>query len=66
MTPTKTDACCYLCKSPSGVCLTRFRCDHHVEARQEQDREDRGRTIGYRDPTGAQAVNNVMRERHRK
>ena len=67
MTPTKTsDPCCFVCKSPSGVCLSRFKCEHHIEARRDQDREDMRATIGYRDPVGDQAVNNVMRQQRRR
>lgn len=64
MTPTKTDTCCFVCKSPSGVCLTRFKCQHHIEARREQDEEDRNYNLGYNDPTGNAAVRNIMRQRH--
>jgi hypothetical protein len=54
------DNCCGLCRSATGVCLTRLQCDHHKKARRLQDAED-NRQPGYRDPTARTAVNNVMR-----
>ena len=66
MAPTKQDPCCYLCSTPSGVCASKYRCSHHIEVRREQDQADRGHSIGYSDPTGWKAVNNIMRAQKRK
>lgn len=60
------DPCCFMCSTPSGVCASRYRCQHHIDVRREQDRADRGTSIGYSDPTGWTAVNNVMKEKHRR
>lgn len=55
-----SDACCWLCKTPSGVCSTGRACDHHKDARKRDDADDKARQT-VRDPTGNTAVNNVMR-----
>lgn len=65
MSKLLTDNCCYLCKSSSGICLTRGACDHHVDARRRQDANDRAMTT-HRDPTGNEAVNNVMRAQRKQ
>lgn len=56
------DNCCFLCRSPHGVCLTKYTCEHHVTARLEEERA----VIVYRDPTGERAVGNVMREQKKR
>ena len=56
------DPCCFLCKTPSGVCATARKCDHHTAARL---RFEAGR-LTYRDPTGEKAVGNIMREQRKK
>jgi hypothetical protein len=56
------DKCCFVCRTPSGVCATKYRCDHHVAARSEMERA----VTVYSDPTGERAVGNVMREQKRK
>ena len=54
------DPCCFLCRGAHGICRSKGQCEHHVDARRRQDANDRaGQT--HRDPTGNQAVNNVMR-----
>jgi|GEM_PF-3990699 len=58
------DACCYLCKSATGICLTRFQCEHHKAVRRRDNAT--GRTTTYPDPTGNEAVSRVMREQRRK
>lgn len=55
------DNCCFICKGAHGICLTKGGCEHHVDARRRQDANDRAMQT-HRDPTGNQAVNNVMRE----
>ena len=60
------DGCCHMCRSATGVCLTRFTCDHHQEARRQQDAADNHKTISYRDPTGEQAAARVDRQRARR
>jgi hypothetical protein len=59
------DACCFICRGPHGICLTRGTCGHHITARLRQDADDRARHL-YADPTGNEAVNNVMRTRKPK
>lgn len=61
MTP---DACCYVCRSATGVCLTRWKCEHHLEARRNEDADDRARQT-IRRPTEDQAIANVMREQRK-
>lgn len=56
------DNCCYVCKSPHGVCLTNHTCDHHVAARL---REESWR-LPYPDPVGERAAGRVDAERRRQ
>lgn len=56
-----SDICCYTCRSQFGVCLTGYRCEHHVAARIRDDANDRARRL-YRNPTQDEAIANVMRE----
>ena len=60
-----SDPCCILCRHPTGICLSKFSCEHHVTAQKQDDANHRAsRTI--RDPVGDQAVNNVMRARRKE
>lgn len=61
----KLDACCFLCRGAHGICLTRRTCDHHVQARAQDEADDRARRT-IRRPTEDKALNNVMREQKRK
>ena len=55
-----SDPCCWACRSPTGVCLARYACEHHrVAEAQDEARHQAGRTI--RDPTGDTAIRNIMR-----
>jgi hypothetical protein len=56
------DTCCHLCRGAYGICLTGYRCDHHVRARITEDADDKARRT-VRRPTEDQAIANVMRER---
>lgn len=56
------DICCYTCRSQFGICLTGYRCDHHVAARITEDADDHARRL-YRNPTQDEAIANVMRDR---
>lgn len=62
MTP---DPCCFMCRSSTGVCLTRFQCDHHKEADKRDEANERARRTVHR-PTEDQAINNVMRAQRRR
>ena len=59
-----SDSCCSTCKGPYGICRNRG-CWHHIETRRRQDADDVSRRL-HRDPTGDQAVNNIMRSRKPK
>ena len=59
------DLCCWACKSPTGVCLSRYACEHHRVA-EAQDAAIHQSTRQYRDPTGDQAVNNIMRKQRKE
>ena len=59
------DVCCTICRSQFGVCLTGYRCDHHVAARIEEDADDRARKL-YANPTQDQAIANVMRAQRKE
>jgi hypothetical protein len=59
------DSCCFACKSAFGICLTGYRCDHHVEARRTEDADDHARRL-YRNPTQDEAIANVMREQRKE
>lgn len=54
------DPCCGICKSNMGICLSKGKCEHHVEARKRQDANDRARQT-VRRPTEDQAITNIMR-----
>lgn len=54
------DACCVLCRTPSGVCASKFTCQHHKEAEAQDAANDRARRT-VRRPTEDQAIANVMR-----
>ena len=60
-----TDSCCWACRSPTGVCLSRRTCEHHIIAEAQDEARHRA-TRQYRDPTGDQAVNNIMRNQKGK
>jgi hypothetical protein len=57
-----SDPCCWACRSPTGVCLSRHACEHHIIAQAQDDANHRA-SRQYRDPTGDQAVANAMREK---
>jgi hypothetical protein len=59
------DVCCWACRSPTGVCLSRYACQHHKEAEALDEASHRARRT-HRTPTEDQAIANVMRERRRK
>lgn len=56
------DNCCYLCRGAFGVCLTGYRCEHHITARRTEDADDHARRL-YRNPTQDEALANIERER---
>ncbi|QDF19567.1 hypothetical protein PP353_gp58 [Arthrobacter phage Kumotta] len=62
MTP---DPCCFMCRSATGVCLTRFQCDHHKDADKRDEANHQARRT-YNDPTSRQAVNNVLAAQRRR
>lgn len=62
MTP---DNCCWACRSPTGVCLTRWQCEHHREAERAADANDRARQT-VRRPTEDQAIRNITRQQRKK
>jgi len=53
-------ACCALCRTPSGVCLSRWQCAHHREAEAQEDANHAARQT-IRDPTSRRAIANIMR-----
>lgn len=59
------DPCCWACKHPSGVCLTRGGCEHHKEAIKRQDADDKARRT-VRRPTEDAAIRNITRDEKRK
>lgn len=59
-----SDACCALCRGPHGICLSRHRCNHHLEA-QAQDDANHKATRTIRDPTGETAIRNITREQRK-
>jgi hypothetical protein len=60
-----SDPCCPLCKGAHGICLSRFQCNHHIEADKQDDANHRARQLYY-NPTADEAIANVTRERKRK
>lgn len=60
-----SDVCCFACKGAFGICLTGYRCGHHIDARITEEADDRGRRT-VRRPTEDQAIANVMREKRRR
>jgi len=59
------DPCCFICRGPHDICLSRGTCGHHVKARAQDDANHKARQT-VRDPTGETAVRNIMRTRNRK
>jgi hypothetical protein len=59
-----SDVCCYVCRGAFGVCLTGYRCSHHVETRRTEDADDKARRL-YNNPTQDKAIANVMREKRK-
>jgi len=59
-----SDYCCSACKGAFGICRD-SNCWHHIDTRRRQDKDDVSRRL-YRDPTGDEAVNNVIRSRRPK
>jgi hypothetical protein len=57
-----SDRCCFTCKGAYGICLTGYRCEHHVAARRTEDADDYARRL-YRNPTQDEAIRNVMNPR---
>lgn len=58
------DACCFLCRGPHGVCLSRYSCEHHTLAQAQDDANHKARQT-YRNPTADQAVARAMRASRR-
>jgi hypothetical protein len=58
------DVCCFTCKGAYGICLTGYRCEHHVTTRRTEDADDKARRT-VRRPTEDQAIANVMREKRK-
>lgn len=56
------DPCCFACKSSTGICLTRFQCEHHKEADRRDEANHRARKT-HRDPTGDRAAARADRAR---
>ena len=52
--------CCRACRSAYGTCLTKNQCRCHRIAYKDDHKPPQ-----YRDPTGEQAVNNVLRNRRK-
>jgi hypothetical protein len=59
------DHCCSICKGAYGICLTGYRCEHHVTARRTEDADDHARRL-YRNPTQDEALANIDRERRKE
>lgn len=60
---TERDPCCWLCKTPSGICATKRTCEHHqIAARLTKEA---GR-LTYPDPVGDRAARNVDRQRKKR
>jgi len=55
-----SNPCCWACRSPTGVCLSRWTCEHHVEAERTENANDQARKT-YNNPTQDRAIANVMR-----
>jgi hypothetical protein len=60
-----SDPCCHLCKGAHGICLSRFQCNHHIEADKQDDANHRARQLYY-NPTQDTAIANVMREKRKE
>jgi len=60
-----TDRCCHLCRSHTGICLTRFQCDHHQAFADQEERDHRARRT-YLDTTADQAIANADRDLQRR
>ena len=52
---TAEDACCAMCTSITGVCLSQRQCYHHKAAQRQLDADDRARRTHY-DPTADAAI----------
>ena len=59
------DPCCILCSHVTGICRSRYACQHHKDAQKQDDANHRAR-LTVRDPTGNAAVGNIMRERRKE
>ncbi|WXW93193.1 hypothetical protein SEA_BRAYBEAST_57 [Arthrobacter phage BrayBeast] len=55
------DPCCALCRTPSGVCLSRYSCNHHKEADAQDEANHQARRT-HSDPTAYAAIANAMRD----
>ena len=60
-----SDPCCALCRTPSGVCASKFTCTHHREADAQDEANARARRT-HRSPTEDQAIANIMRAQKQK
>jgi len=60
-----SDPCCFACRSHTGVCLTRFQCDHHKEYEAQEERDHRARRT-YLDTTADQAIARAVRDLQRR
>ena len=56
-----SDPCCWACKSGTGICLTRFQCDHHKQADAQDEQNHRARRT-HTDRTAEQAIANIMQQ----
>ncbi|MDQ0102327.1 hypothetical protein J2T10_001973 [Paenarthrobacter nicotinovorans] len=59
------DPCCVLCKSSTGICLTRHQCEHHKEADKRDEAAHRARQT-IRRPTEDKAIANITRAGRRR
>jgi hypothetical protein len=55
-----SDSCCVLCRTPTGVCASKYACEHHKLAQAQEDANHRARRT-HRDPTADQAIRNITR-----
>jgi hypothetical protein len=59
------DACCALCRTPSGVCASKYACEHHRVYEAQDEADSRARRT-YNNPTQDRAIRNVMASRNPK
>jgi transposase-like protein len=59
------DNCCAACKGAHGICLSRYTCNHHLEADAQDEINHRTRQT-YSDPTANAAIRAAMAARNPK